>query len=952
MSTVTGNPANTNSNHASDQLRSEISWLGSLLGRVITANTGADSLALVEDIRRLARDRRNGDTEAESKLRETLRGLTGKQMHTVIRAFAIFLDLANAAEDRQRVRVLRSRADQAFPAPYPESISAAISSVRESRGIRGVEEVLKSLELDLVMTAHPTEAKRQTVRRSLTRLRTILESHDQNANERQKSQTETLLLAELTTLWQTDMIRSTPPTVQQEARRSLSAKRAIWNLTADLTRELRAAVQTETPAMVERLRPFIRLGSWVGGDRDGHPYVTCEVTRNTFELLRAEAIRLHLEKCKQLIDSMSLSNRHVSMAPELGEWIHQQCEHFPELRDVLSRVAESELPRRCLRIIRQKLLATAASCQLTPQAGSSPLAYSNAVEFRSDVARLADSLRSGAGKLLADRELQSWLDQIDAFGLHLARLDMRQNSVEYSAAIGEIFMQAGWTKNWSDQSASDQLATVLSRFDETTSRSMLDSLSPATQEVIGLFALLREVAHRFGTDTIGGHVVSMTHHPIDILTVQWFWNQSRYWHAEDAIAKDEDKSPAQVPSDPETTSTSEWELPIIPLFETIEDLHQSAATLEEVLSIPRYRDYLRRLHDRQIVMVGYSDSTKDGGYLAANWALYEGQQQMHAVTSQHGVEVVFFHGRGGSLGRGGGPAARAILSLPSGTFHGAIRMTEQGEVLAERYDDPSIARRHLEQLTWASILAANREQENASEFESMTKLLADAAFRKYRELVEHEHFVQFFQTITPISEIEQLQIGSRPSRRRGKSSLSDLRAIPWVFSWTQTRVMLPAWFGLGSAVRSLARNDQHLVDQLKRAYRTWPYFQAMIDNAELALAKADMQVFRSYQELSESEEESIYLREIAAIIESECERSTQTINTIKEQDRLLEGIHWLSESIRVRNRYIDPLNLIQVELLGRLRGLGPDANETDVQEAQLLARLAIKGIAAGMRTTG
>jgi phosphoenolpyruvate carboxylase len=385
----------------------------------------------------------------------------------------------------------------------------------------------------------------------------------------------------------------------------------------------------------------------------------------------------------------------------------------------------------------------------------------------------------------------------------------------------------------------------------------------------------------------------------------------------------------------------------VPLLETIEDLAHGPAILRRLLENPTYREHVRRLGDQQMIMLGYSDSTKDGGYLSACWGLYTAQQKLVQVAAEFGVQVTFFHGRGGSLGRGGGPAARSILSLPRDSFTGRIRITEQGEVLAERYDHPPIAYRHLEQLVWSSLLAAGEPNEpEPPEWDATIAAMAERSLACYRRLVEHAGFVEFFRLVTPISEIEQLPIGSRPSRRKPDGGLGDLRAIPWVFSWTQARCLLPAWYGLGTAIERALDDGVATLRDLQQMYRKWPFFRAMIDNAELALAKSDMEIAGEYFSLATQNDD---LNEMVGWLVDEFETTRRMVLDLAERKELLDGIPWLRESIRVRNRFIDPLNLIQVELLRR--GADPETL-SDPEEQRHLTRLTINGIAAGMRTSG
>jgi phosphoenolpyruvate carboxylase len=460
----------------------------------------------------------------------------------------------------------------------------------------------------------------------------------------------------------------------------------------------------------------------------------------------------------------------------------------------------------------------------------------------------------------------------------------------------------------------------------------LEQLDPLTVETVKLFELLHMTVTRFGRDAIGAFIISMARWPSDALTVLWLWRRA-----------------CAEAGEPAGSSTSAA-LRIAPLFEKIGDLKTGPETLKAMLELPAYVEHLGRQDNRQMVMVGYSDSTKDGGYLAACWGLYKAQDELHNVARQRGVQVIFFHGRGGSLGRGGGPAARGILSLPPDALGGSLRLTEQGEVLAERYDDVQVAYRHLEQVTWATLVASNLPPpEVRPEWKRLMERLAERSYEAYRELVDQPGFVPFFERSTPIDEIENLNLGSRPARRRGKRGVSDLRAIPWVFAWTQNRCLLPAWYGLGTALADIQQHDAEAWALVGQLYKQWSFFQAAIDNAALALAKSDMYIGQHYATLAASAEGS---QHIWQLISDEYARSRQAVIGIVGGDELLSNTRWFQNSIEARNPYIDPLNLIQIDWLKRRMELPPDAPAEQMQQFSDLLRLTVQGIAAGMRTTG
>jgi phosphoenolpyruvate carboxylase len=524
------------------------------------------------------------------------------------------------------------------------------------------------------------------------------------------------------------------------------------------------------------------------------------------------------------------------------------------------------------------------------------------------------------GSRAVEQYLQPWIDLVDTFGFHFASLDIRQNSEVHRSCLLEVLkLQTGGDVSES----TDDIASMLSQ-DTRPQPIGVDQLSEQSREVFDTFTLLVDEYRRWGMEPIGGYIISMTHSAVDVLTVLWLWRTA--W----AQSNNDDTEPPY--------------LPIMPLFETIDDLRNASGILTQLLSDPIYQQYLAAPGQReQIVMVGYSDSTKDGGYLTACWELHQAQERMAEVAREHHVGLTVFHGRGGALGRGGGPAARAIRSLPQQAVGGRLRVTEQGEVLSERYDDPVIAHRHLEQIINATLLVSampGRTPDPA--WVNAMQTMSAESFRRYRELVEHPGFLHYFDSATPISEIETLPIGSRPARRGQRRSLGDLRAIPWTFAWTQSRHILPAWFGLGSAVRHFADQNDSDWTILRAMYRGWPMFRALVDNAELALCKADMKIAHLYASLVEEASGE----EVWQMVSSEFEKSRGAILLIKESNELLAGIDWLRASVLTRNPYVDPLNLSQIQLLRQLRS---DNSDEDLIG---LVRLSIQGVAAGLRTTG
>ncbi len=910
-------------------LRQEIRWLGTELGHVLEHLAGQPALEMVESIRRLARARRQGKPGTTQELTTRLAQMSVSELRVIVRAFTLFLDLANVAEDRQRVRVLRERTRQSHPGPRRESIGEAIAQLRSS-GMKPAQlaTLLNRLDIELVLTAHPTEAKRRSVRTKLRTLRYLLRDLDERELlPKEADQLRESIRAEITKLWQTDFIRPWRPTVLQEVQRGLSFRRTLWQVVPEVMQDLRTALSESYPDGPLEAPSFLRFGSWVGGDRDGHPYVKADITAETLQVHRAFALELHLESCRALHDSISLSENHTPASAQLKANLRAALERWPELEKFLAATPPPEIYRRWLQQIEWRLQSALRDRIDSPAV---PGAYQDELELAEDVRILQESLAASHNELIVHRETQRWLDQIATFGFFVARLDVRQDSGYHAEVLTDLFRRQQLTENYRELPEPEKCRLLM----ETLGKPLpleREQLSEESRETLALFEVLRRWARRYGTGPLGGAVVSMTHHLSDVLAPLWFWKWSATLDGGDA-------------------SDDELRIPILPLFETIDDLRRAPETLTAMLEHPDYARYVRELGSEQIIMVGYSDSTKDGGYLSACWALYESQLALHTIARQHEIAVTFFHGRGGSLGRGGGPMARSILSLPANTLDGTLRLTEQGEVLPQRYDDLPIAHRHLEQLTWSMLLASGAPRLSLNpEWSSVMERLGELSFRAYRELVEQPGFVPFLRETTPLEEIEQLPIGSRPSRRKGDAGLGSLRAIPWVFSWTQCRCLIPAWYGLGTAIQQLQREDARATQQLETMYRDWSFFQALIDNAALALAKSDLSIAQQYADLSQDDDTRGRLE---TLISSEYERSRLAVLEITGDLDLLDDIPWLRRSIQVRNLYVDPLNFIQVELFRRLRGQSTSASEQELDELRHVVRLTIQGIAAGMRTTG
>jgi phosphoenolpyruvate carboxylase len=933
------------------RLRDEIRWLGEELGGVIRRQAGEAAFQRVEEVRALARARRGGEEGAEERLEALLAALGTEEAEPLIGALSVFFDLANLAEDRQRVRVVRERERGATSeAGRGEgSVADAVLRLRE-RGLSAgsVQSLLDETGVEFVFTAHPTEAKRRSVREKVRDLRGHLyDLDDPGLLPRERRGLEERVRADLTGLWMTDFVRFRRPSVLEELDRSLFFAGNLWATVPRLFRELRGALAAAYPGHDFRIPPLIRFGTWIGGDRDGNPFVTAQVTEASLARLREEALTRHVEQARTARRSLSMSLRKAGASPSLLEAIENAVTGSSALAGAVAHLSGDEPYRRWLAMVEFRLRS---ALDRDGEEG-----YGDPRELVRDLEVMRESLVAHGGDLLADAHLDDWICQARVFGFSLMRLDVRQDAARYQADLAEILASLGLHDGYGDLDEEGRQRVLADSLPFRAPPAPGD-LSDDAGETVALFDLLADVCRRSGSGALGAHVISMTRRPSDVLAVLWL---SR-WAATRAGLPE-----ARLP------------VPIAPLFETIDDLAAAPDTLDFLLSHPAYREELDAQGGRQMVMVGYSDSTKDGGYVAAAWNLFDAQSRMQETAEVHGVPLVFFHGRGGALGRGGGPAARHIRSLPPATLRAGLRITEQGEVLAERYDDRRVAARHLQQMLSAvlegggramppgegSTPASGQEVGEPPLPRALFDVLARASRAAYRDLVDHPGFIRYFEEATPIQGIEDLPIGSRPARRGGARSLESLRAIPWVFSWTQSRHMIPAWYGLGSAVEAVSRGrwggdgteggesgpegDVDPLETLRRLYRTSSFFRATIDNAELALAKADMGIARLHGGLVT---DAGVRDEIGKMIRAEFERSRAAVLDLTGQAELLDQVPWLRRSIQVRNPYVDPLNLLQVSLFRRLRS-APEGSEAEAKARELI-RLTIQGIAGGLRTTG
>ncbi len=918
----------TESQSSQARLRQKIRLLGNLLGETIVEQEGAELFALEEEIRQLAKARRAGDPDAAARILARVESLVVDLDKTmaVLKAFTAYFQLVNLAEEEQRARVLWERALRVEQEgrPMRETITAAIQTLREE-GLTAdqLRELLQELVIMPVFTAHPTEAKRRAILLKLRRLSQLLYELDFHRLLPSEEQERVKRIHEIiTALWQSDETRQRRPTVLDEVRQGLYFfETTLFDLVPQIYRELEQALEQAYPGESFSLPPFLRYGSWMGGDRDGNPFVTLQVTEETLREHKGRALRLYAARVEDLYNHLTMARTRVGFTPEFLRSLEADLKLVPpEELDVLERFSMEPYRQKLILMYRRLMAAADENGKPWAKQVPNPRAYHRVDDFLRDLELIRESLERNRGHRLAQGQLADLICQARVFGFHLATLDIRQHSDRHRSAVAEIFQRYQLVNDYAKLPEEEKIRLLTQEIQSPRPLTAQLDFSPETNESVALFRLIREARSRIDPEAIQTYIVSMTTSVSHILEVL-------------LLAKD---------------AGLFGKLDVAPLFETIQDLDQAGQVMTTLFENPIYREHLAQREDRQQIMIGYSDSNKDGGYLRANWMLYKAQKSLAQTCDAHGVKLWLFHGRGGSIGRGGGPANRAILAQPAESIRGRIKMTEQGEVISNRYGNPRIAHRHLEQVVNAVLLSSGRRPRLAREEEwaHVLEEVSRYAEEKYRSLVDRPEFLTYFQQSTPIEIMELLNMGSRPARRRKSNNIRDLRAIPWVFSWTQSRVHLPGWYGLGSGITGwmeASGDPQAGLATLHEMYDAWPFFHTAIDLAQMSLAIADMHIAQLYARLADPQ-----IREsILADILDEHRRSERIVLDITGQKSLLERERWLKESIRLRNPYVDPLNYIQVALMARYRQDGK-ANERLIQAL----RLSVNGIAAGLQSTG
>jgi phosphoenolpyruvate carboxylase len=920
----------TTENHYQDTsspLRRDVKLLGNLLGDVLVHHGGVDLLNIVERIREKTKQLREAHDPAHlDNVKKEIEVLSPPLRKQVIRAFSIYFHLVNIAEQNHRIR-RRKQYQQENAAIQPHSLESAVLSLKEhSFEASAIATLLDQLSLELIITAHPTEATRRTVLDIHSRIaKALQELETPFVTEKARQDLEEMLFHDILTLWQTEELRTVKPTVMDEVSNGLYYfDETLFDVLPKLHQDLEDFLHQHYPDHSWEVPNFVKFGSWIGGDRDGNPNVTSEITWQTLKRHRHLVLQKYQQSIRALIDRFSHSVHYATVSPELLASIEKE-KHLLDDQDKW-RVSH-EAYRIKLKIMLKKLESITAH---------NAFGYQSSQEFLTDLQLIEKSMMSHLPPKHKISDLRMLIRQVDLFGFHLASLDIRNHSGEHETAITEILKKMSIIEDYKSLDEEDKVSLLVKLLqDPRPLISMYADYSEQTKEILDVFHMIHRAHREFGKRSIEVYLISMTRSASDILEVLILAKEAGLFRYEPG---------GKVVSD----------LNVAPLLETIDDLTRGPQIMKQLFDLEVYRQHLLANKNRQEIMLGYSDGSKDGGTLTANWKLYKAQQEIHGVARQYGLRLKFFHGRGGSLGRGGGPLNRSILSQPAETLGDGVKITEQGEVLSSRYALPEIAYRSLEQaastlITGAAHVSSESEKTygRTPEWEKAMDVISTHALKAYQNLVfGDQDFLTYFKQATPLPELGELNIGSRPMSRKNSQRFEDLRAIPWVFAWTQSRQLLPAWYAAGSGLASFATNKEN-IELLKTMYKQWPFFHSTIDNLQMALMKADLTTANEY--ISMVEEASIAQR-IFSAIKKEYDLTKELLLTITEQQELLENIPNIKESIRLRNPYVDPLSFLQVSLITQLRQL----KKLQQEDIELLKEvlLTINGIAAGLRNTG
>lgn len=890
-----------------ESLRRDVRLLGDVLGEVLRETGGAELLADVERLRvAVIAARRGGTGTTATEVADIVAHFDLDRAEQVANAFTVYFHLVNLAEERQRVRALREYSKGT--GPVRGSLAATMSDLVAEGGLEAVAELVGRLRVQPVVTAHPTEARRRAVVNAILRTGEQLDRYDDpRAGTKALADARRRLLEEVSILWRTAQLRSTRPSPLDEVRTAMAVfDQTLVRVVPKLYRTLDEVLGGPDSGARPPVAPaFLRWGSWVGGDRDGNPHVTASITRQAMAIQSDHALSALATIADRIGRMLTADEITTPPSAQLRKALEADVIAYPELMTGIVTRSPGEPHRQKLLLVAARLAATRRNRATIGYAGGP-------ADVLADLRMLQESLAAAGAPRLAYGELQHLVWQVETFGFHLAELEIRQHSRVHATVLTELVgAEAAADAGELDRIGSEGAEAVASNADSRE----------VTREVLATLRVMKELQQQRGVVACARYVVSFTTKAADLAAVR-------------ALAR------IAVPD-------GSLEIDVVPLFETRDDLSRAVSILDDYIALPGVQSWLAARGRRVEVMLGYSDSAKDVGPASATLTLYDAQAALTRWAHDNGITLTLFHGRGGALGRGGGPAHRAVRGQAPGSVAGRFKLTEQGEVVFARYGTLEIAERHIEQVTAAVLIASTPAEEQrmiaiGQRFETLSGQLEVAARTAYRGLVERPGFAEYVALVSPLEELGELSIGSRPARRGVTSDLVDLRAIPWVFAWTQTRCNLSGWYGLGSGLAAVAAEPDGLA-RLRAAYADWPLFTSMLDNAEMSLAKADRQIAARYLALGDRPD-------VTAAILAELDTTIEFVLAVTEHERLLDKHRVLARAVELRNPYVDALSHLQLRALTALRAGTPDEAAADRLRHLLL--LTVNGVAAGLQNTG
>jgi len=893
-------------------VRTDVRELGALLGDVLAAQTSTEAYETVEALRTAAIEYRHGDATSRRALHSAVDGLSGTREGIVARAFTTYFELINLAEERERVRAVRNAdVDGSIHDSFEETIASFAEAGVESDELQAL---LDDVLIEPTFTAHPTEARRATVKAKLRSIANHIEELDEHRlTDRERHAVWRDVTAEVTSLWGTRQVRQRPPEPEDEARNvGWYLENTLFDVVGSAYEEFEETISSEYDDV--DCPKLFEFRSWAGSDRDGNPFVTPAVTDETLERQRAVAVEKYREQCKRLSAVLSQDGERYAVAGPLRESIAADAAQFPTVVKEARERYPDEPYRQKLKLMRERLDRVD---------DVRPGGYEDAEAFLADLDVIATSLTLDDNDVVRTSFIDPLRRQVDTFGFILASLDLRDHRENHTEAVAEAVSIEGVEYRAMDETARVEFLTeAIMQPEPIIDADAPGDVSETTERVLQRFGELAAWQAEYGTQAIDTYCISMTEEPSHVLEVLFLADQVGV-----------------------VTLPDHCGLDVVPLLETESALNGAERILGTLFENDAYSAALEARRGVQEVMLGYSDSNKENGFLAANWDLYKNQRRLASFCREEGVTLRLFHGRGGSISRGGGPMNEALLALPNETVTGQVKFTEQGEAIAEKYANRRIAERELEQMLDAQVRARRAAKHEPSEdvpeaWVDAMETMSTAARETYQRLLNADGFVSYFGQATPISVVEDLNLGSRPASRSGERTVEDLRAIPWVFSWTQTRLILPGWYALGSGLEAYLDSvgEETGIETLRAMYEEWPFFRTTLDNAALALARTEPEIAAEYAKLADDELRERFFPELI----EEYERGRELILEVSGREDLIRR-DWLGESLERRNPYVDPLNVLQVDLLGR-------THRTDEEERTL--RLTVNGIAAGMKNTG